>query len=108
MGLNSYIPENMTIYQQISQQSQQGKKQFAWLVDPDKYSDAYLEHTLAIALKSGVDLVFIGGSLLVDNRVDNCIHIIKNNSDLNFQTDVKPILKIRNPKFNCCPTRIRT
>ncbi len=72
----------MTIYQQISQQSQQGKKLFAWLVDPDKYTDAYLEHTLSIAVKSGVDLVFIGGSLLVDNRVDNCIHIIKNNSDL--------------------------
>ena len=72
----------MTIYQQIQNHSRTGKKQFAWLVDPDKYSDSQLEHAVSIAVKSGVDLVFTGGSLLVDNNVDNCINIIKNNSDL--------------------------
>jgi phosphoglycerol geranylgeranyltransferase len=72
----------MTIYQQIQQSSLAGKKQFAWLVDPDKYTDNKLEQAVHIAVKAGVDLVFIGGSLLVDNRVETCINIVKNNSNL--------------------------
>jgi len=72
----------MSIYQQILNRSLEGKKQFAWLIDPDKYTNTHLEHVLPIAMKSGVDLVFIGGSLLVDNLVDNCINIVKSNSDL--------------------------
>jgi len=72
----------MSIYQQIQHHSLTGKKQFAWLVDPDKYTDTGLENSVKIAVKAGVDLVFIGGSLLVDNRVEKCINIIKSNSNL--------------------------
>jgi phosphoglycerol geranylgeranyltransferase len=72
----------MSIYQQIQRQSFEGKKQFAWLVDPDKYTDAVLEQSTRTAVKAGVDLVFVGGSLLVDNRVETCINILKNNSEL--------------------------
>jgi len=72
----------MNIYQNLQHQAITGKKQFAWLVDPDKYTDTGLERATQTAVKAGVNLVFIGGSLLVDNRVETCINIVKNNSNL--------------------------
>lgn len=70
------------IYQQILQHSQAGKKQFALLIDPDKYSDEKLESCICNAREAGVSLVFVGGSLLVDDRMNESIRIIKNNCDI--------------------------
>jgi putative glycerol-1-phosphate prenyltransferase len=71
-----------TIYQHICRLAQSNRKQLALLIDPDKYSDAQLSHVMDIANKSHVDYIFVGGSLLVDNRVGECIHIIKDCSEI--------------------------
>ncbi len=72
----------MTIYQHIQNQSSLGKKQLAVLVDPDKLLNREVEVIATNAAKAGVDYFFVGGSLLVNNELDQCIKILKANSDI--------------------------
>lgn len=65
------------IYKQITANAKKGNKQLAVLIDPDKPSCIHLEETVKIAVASDVDFFFIGGSLLVSNRMDQCIEIIR-------------------------------
>jgi putative glycerol-1-phosphate prenyltransferase len=71
-----------TIYQNICRHAANGKKQLCLLIDPDKYTDKDLMASMQIVNRSAVDLIFVGGSLLVDNRVGECIRIIKDSSDV--------------------------
>ena len=52
------------------------KKAFAWLIDPDKFDDEHINAQLAVANDRGVDLIFVGGSLIF-NHVDDLIIKIK-------------------------------
>lgn len=64
----------------IDKISQPGKK-FALLLDPDEYTAQSLIATLYHANELGVDLIFVGGSL-VNERIDSTIELIKKNTDL--------------------------
>jgi len=57
------------------------KKAFAWLIDPDKWDDEHISSQLAVAKDTGVDLIFVGGSLIF-NHVDRLIAKIKSLSDI--------------------------
>jgi len=72
----------MTIYQHILSQSEAGKKQLAVLIDPDKLLNQDVEKIAINAEKSGVDYFFVGGSLLVNNELDQCIKTLKANSKI--------------------------
>lgn len=72
----------MTIYQHILSQSEAGKKQLAVLIDPDKLLNQDVEKIAINAEKSGVDCFFVGGSLLVNNELDQCIKTLKANSQI--------------------------
>jgi len=72
----------MTIYQDILHYTEQGKKQLAVLVDPDKLLNKDVENIAIHAGKSGVDYFFVGGSLLVNNELDQCIKTLKANSEI--------------------------
>ena len=72
----------MSIYQNILNQSVQGKKHLAVLVDPDKLLNREVESMAINAARSGVDYFFVGGSLLVNNELDQCIKTLKSNSDI--------------------------
>ncbi len=52
------------------------RKALAWLVDPDKTSKDYLKAQLGFANESGVDFVFVGGSLIF-NHIDDLIEQVK-------------------------------
>lgn len=71
-----------TIYQSVYNASLQGKKLFAWLIDPDKFDGQNIAGKLANAEQMGVDLIFVGGSLLMENRLDECIKTIKAHTSL--------------------------
>lgn len=58
------------------------KKQFAVLVDPDKYSSASLLDLVAVARKAAVSYFFVGGSLLSEDNLDTTIRVIKDNCDI--------------------------
>ena len=72
----------MTIYQNILAQSEIGQKRLAILIDPDKLTNAEVEKTAIAAANSGIDYFFVGGSLLVNNDLDNCVKTLKNNSNI--------------------------
>lgn len=55
----------------------QGRKQLAVLIDPDKSDNKTLEEIAARSSEAGVDYFFVGGSLLINNRMDECIKILK-------------------------------
>lgn len=67
----------MQIYDTISQRMVAGKKQLAILVDPDKAELKSLGKMAEMAALSGVDYFFVGGSLLINNQLDDCIKLLK-------------------------------
>jgi len=72
----------MSIYTSLIENQEQGKKQFAVLVDPDKPSDKEIIRIAENAQKSSVDYFFVGGSLLTSNNLDICIKLLKEHSNI--------------------------
>ncbi len=69
------------IYKRITENKATGKKLFALLIDPDKIMMGKLTSTIEIAEKANVDFIFIGGSLVVTNKLDEIVlHIKKETS----------------------------
>ena len=60
----------MPLYSDLLQAKQQGEKRLAVLIDPDKLRLQRLEQTLELAVSCGVHYFFIGGSLVVNDRLD--------------------------------------
>lgn len=68
-----------TIYQHILNKKEEGKKLFAVLVDPDKFGTAGF---LDAIVDSHVDILLIGGSLLTNGNLEECIQVVKNKTKL--------------------------
>jgi phosphoglycerol geranylgeranyltransferase len=62
------------IYTSILAAKQNGNKQFAVLIDPDKMPE---EKALLSAIDARVDYFLIGGSLLTNGNLHNCIDFVK-------------------------------
>lgn len=58
------------------------QKQLAVLIDPDKQSPEQLVQTAKTSQKAGVDLLFVGGSLLTSDMLYHCVRTLKENSDI--------------------------
>jgi putative glycerol-1-phosphate prenyltransferase len=54
-----------------------GQKKFVVLIDPDKVRLGNMDQVLDLAVEVGVDYFFIGGSLIVNNALDQCLLAIK-------------------------------
>jgi phosphoglycerol geranylgeranyltransferase len=72
----------MNLYPQLLKDTLAGKKQFAVLIDPDKYTSDTLSRVVTLAVKAGIDYFFIGGSLLVRDNQSQVITYIKENTDI--------------------------
>lgn len=72
----------MSIYSTILERTENKQKQFVVLVDPDKPTDRQIAKLAVKAEKAGTDYFFVGGSLLTNNNLDQCIKILKENSDI--------------------------
>jgi phosphoglycerol geranylgeranyltransferase len=66
-----------TIYHSLTEAKAAGKKKFVVLIDPDKVRLGNMDGVLDNAVKAGVDYFFIGGSLIVNNMLDDCLLAIK-------------------------------
>ena len=71
-----------SIYSGLLEKKAQNKKQFAVLIDPDKTGGNELIDLIDIAVKAKTDFFFVGGSLLTNNSLDNCVQTIKKNSSI--------------------------
>lgn len=67
----------MNVYHQITRLKAEGVKQLAVLVDPDKTGNREAESLARMAEDHGVDYIFVGGSLLSDGNMSNCIRRIR-------------------------------
>ena len=70
---------NSEIYSSILEAKSKGQKQFAILIDPDKMPSA---EALDLALDAGVDFFLIGGSLLTNGNLHNCIEFVKKSTQI--------------------------
>lgn len=72
----------MDVYKLIQGKKAQGKKQLAVLIDPDKTDDKTMAKIAQLSAESGVDYFFVGGSLLINNQLEECIKILKQSGDI--------------------------
>lgn len=61
----------------LQQAKANGQKKFVVLIDPDKVRLGNMDRVLDLAVKARVDYFFIGGSLIVNNMLDQCLLAIK-------------------------------
>lgn len=67
----------MGLYTDWSAAKKAGKKKFVVLIDPDKLPVAHTDRVAQLANDAGVDAFFIGGSLMVNNVLDELIVRLK-------------------------------
>lgn len=70
------------IFDFIVSKKKTGEKLFAVLIDPDKVNDDSLLTIIDLSEKAGVDLFFIGGSLMVSDYMDKCIQYIQSKTSI--------------------------
>jgi putative glycerol-1-phosphate prenyltransferase len=66
-----------TIYQDITKARLSGTKSLAVLIDPDKMRLGKLDQLIDLSVRCRVDYFFIGGSLLVNSQLDQCLQMIR-------------------------------
>ena len=65
------------IYQELVLARQQGRKKLAVLIDPDQMRMSKLEQVIDLSVRCKIDYFFIGGSLLVNSQLDQCLQMIR-------------------------------
>ena len=72
----------MNIYQQIEINKKKKQKMFAILIDPDKQNLDQLTELVETANKNKVDFFFVGGSLLTNDSLNQCVSTLKKLSNI--------------------------
>lgn len=73
---------NKAIYDAICNAKSNKKKAFALLIDPDKIDISSIDKLVALAQNAGTDFFLIGGSLVLNNELDELITRIKSLCDV--------------------------
>ena len=68
---------NDQLYKELVEAKLRGEKKFAVLIDPDKLRLDSLDQVIQLAIGAKVDYFFIGGSLIVNNMLDEVIEKIQ-------------------------------
>ncbi len=71
-----------SIYKTLLQAKAKQEKQFAVLIDPDKLKMNNVDRIIHLAENAAVDCFFVGGSLVVNDVMNDCIKIIREISDI--------------------------
>jgi phosphoglycerol geranylgeranyltransferase len=71
-----------TVYASLVSKKDQAQKSIAVLVDPDKTTPSGADNLCKLALDAKVDYFFVGGSLVVSDRLDDVIIQIKRNCNI--------------------------
>lgn len=71
-----------SIYTNLQQAKSEGKKKFVVLIDPDQLRLNNLDNIIQLAVDAKVDYFFIGGSLIVNNVLDECLSQIGKACDI--------------------------
>ena len=71
-----------TIFNYLLSVKEQKGAGYIVLIDPDKNSEKYLEEKISKINECGVDAIFVGGSLILDNNCEKRVKMIKSLSKL--------------------------
>ncbi|HUR09906.1 MAG TPA: geranylgeranylglyceryl/heptaprenylglyceryl phosphate synthase [Flavitalea sp.] len=71
-----------TIYQSLLDKKSRGNKAFAVLIDPDKVSMGMIDDLTSLAVSAKVDYLFVGGSLVISNQLEQVVVRIKKNCSI--------------------------
>ncbi len=72
----------MKIYEQIIKAKISGLKSLAVLIDPDDTDLNQVAIILKLSLEAGIDYFFVGGSTNNNNKMDELMYLLKNQSDI--------------------------
>lgn len=75
-SVNHQESDTMTILSSIQTKTQQGKKQLAVLLDPDKYQGERMHRAIDLLSKTAPDMVLVGGSI-VSASTDEVVKLLK-------------------------------
>lgn len=70
------------IYNLFTERKAKGVKSFAVLIDPDKVTPSGIVDLAAKCTEAKVDYIFLGGSLVITNHLDECVQQLKSNCDI--------------------------
>mgnify|MGYP001241831433 CR=1 FL=1 len=70
------------IYSSLLEARASGSKKLAVLIDPDKTDPGKLPALASLAMQTGVHYFLVGGSLLVNDHLGQCIRTIKDHCDI--------------------------
>jgi putative glycerol-1-phosphate prenyltransferase len=73
---------NNHLYTNLQESKKRGEKKFAVLIDPDKLRLNSIDDIVSKAVEAKVDFFYIGGSLIVNNMLDEVIAGIKAKSNI--------------------------
>lgn len=73
---------NSQLYQELLEAKSMCEKKFAILIDPDSNKIKNLDLIISESKRAGVDYFFIGGSLLIDSKLEQVITKIKENCNI--------------------------
>ena len=68
-----------SIYETLSAKKRKGQRSFAVLIDPDKVDAGKIEELTGLAIDADVDYLFVGGSLVISNHLDEVVQHIRSN-----------------------------
>lgn len=77
MYFNMLNKDNFPIYNALLHAKMEGRKYFAILIDPDKLKIGRIDEIIALAVRAKADCFFLGGSLIVNDVLDDAILRIK-------------------------------
>lgn len=70
------------LYQSLLAKKKKGQKSFALLIDPDKVNMASIDKLCDLAVIARVDYLFVGGSLVISNQLDEVVQQVKKNCSI--------------------------
>src|SRR6267142_1511056 len=70
------------IYESLLAKKRKGKKSFAVLIDPDNVNAEKIEELTSLAVSAEVDYLFVGGSLVISNHLDEVVQHIRSNCSI--------------------------
>ena len=70
------------IYESVLAKKREGKKSFAVLIDPDNVNEEKIEELTGLAVSAEVDYLFVGGSLVISNHLDEVVQLIRSNCSI--------------------------
>ncbi|HWK06508.1 MAG TPA: geranylgeranylglyceryl/heptaprenylglyceryl phosphate synthase [Puia sp.] len=68
-----------SIYESLLAKKKKGQRSFAVLIDPDNVNEAKIDELTHLTVSAGVDYLFVGGSLVISNHLDEVVQHIRRN-----------------------------